>query len=200
MKTVANRFHNSLIVAGRYPDERPCPSPDKSATRTNTWLVLRHDIAEWRFSVHTYEMLRLTWCCVLASLMLPSATVAQVRIQIPQQHYKIREEIRTKVSNTANYPVTVCLGFLPDSIVSPFEIQQYGNGKWGILLLGIDIGGGSVRTVLKPGQSYDFPFHLNDPGRMRLRLEYWRGSLPNLNCNDLPKGSKLTTSKTFTVE
>jgi hypothetical protein len=129
-------------------------------------------------------------------LSLPTAALAQVKIRIPAEHYKVGQEIHAEVENKGSYPVTVCLEFLPESTISPFEIQRYENGKWGTLLLAIDIAG-SVATVLEPGRSYDFPFRLNDPGRMRLRLEYWRGSIPNFHCNAVPKGSKLATSAIF---
>ena len=141
----------------------------------------------------------LTLASLALSLSLPTATIAQVKIQIPTQHYRVRQEIHAKVENTGTYPVTACLTFLPESTISPFEVQQYGNGKWGTLLLAIDIAG-SVATVLDAGKSYEFPLRLNGPGRMRLRLNYWRGSIPDLHCNALPKGSKLATSTVFIVE
>jgi len=144
-------------------------------------------------------MTRLILASLALSFILPSATIAQVKIQIPTQHLKAQQGIQAKVLNMDSYPVTVCLMLLSESTLSPFEIQKYGNGKWGTLLLATDIAG-SVATVLEAGQSYEFPFRLDGPGTMRLRLAYWRGSITDMHCNALPKGSKITTSTVFTVE
>ena len=54
--------------------------------------------------------------------------------------------------------------------------------------------------VLEAGQSEEFLLQLNDSGDMRLRLDYWRGAIPNLACASLPKGSKEVTSAVFTIE
>lgn len=62
-----------------------------------------------------------------------------------------------------------------------------------------DIGRARAAVVLEAGESKEFPFRLNDSGRMRIRLNYWRSSLPNLNCHAPPKDSKLVTSDVFTI-
>jgi hypothetical protein len=73
------------------------------------------------------------------------------------------------------------------------------NGEWGTLLIGPDVGSLRVAQVLEAEKSAEFPFRLHDHGKIRLRLNYWRGSIPNLNCNAPPKGKKLVTSAAFTI-
>ena len=53
--------------------------------------------------------------------------------------------------------------------------------------------------MLEAGESREYPFRLHESG-MRLRLNYWRGSVANLDCHAPPKGLKLVTSKAFTIE
>jgi hypothetical protein len=55
-------------------------------------------------------------------------------------------------------------------------------------------------VVLEAGESKDFPFRLNDSGEMRLRLNYWRGSIANFNCHAPPKDLKPVTSAVFTID
>src|SRR6266850_1352453 len=83
---------------------------------------------------------------------------------------------------------------------SPFWVQRNDNGKWGTLMIGPDVGSARAAVVLEAGESKEFPFRLNDSGKMRLRLNYRRGSIPELDCHALPKGLKLATSAVFTVE
>jgi hypothetical protein len=87
-----------------------------------------------------------------------------------------------------------------ESTPSPFWVQRNSNGKWGTLMIGPDVGSARASVALEAGESKEFAFRLNDSGRMRLRLNYWRGSISKLNCHTTPKGSKLATSGVFTVE
>jgi len=64
----------------------------------------------------------------------------------------------------------------------PFWVQRYDNGKWGTLMIGPDVGSAKASVALEAGESKEFAFRLNDSGRMRLRLNYWRGSISKLNC------------------
>jgi hypothetical protein len=142
------------------------------------------------------------------SLILAAAPVAQVKITAPAQRYKIHEQIRAKVENTGNDAVTFCIEFGQtsmkgdeiESTPSPFWVQRRGNGKWGTLLIGPDVGSFRGAVVLEAGESKEFPFRLNDSGTMRLRLNYWRSSIPNLDCHTRPKGLKLVTSAVFTID
>jgi hypothetical protein len=142
------------------------------------------------------------------SLLLPTVVVGQVKISIPANHYRAQEQIRAKVENTGSRPVTYCIeigqtspkGDGTESTPSPFWVQSDGNGKWGTLVIGPDVGSLRVVQVLQPGKSDEFPFRLNDHGKMRLRLQYWYGAKPNLDCKTPPKGSKLLTSAVFIID
>ena len=142
------------------------------------------------------------------SLILGTAAIAQVKITFLAKQYKVHEEIHARVENTGNSAITFCVEFGQTSMKGgevestplPFWVQRNDNGKWGTLLIGPDVGSIRAYLVLEAGESKEFPFRLNDSGRMRLRLNYWRGSFPNLNCHAPPKGSKLLTSAVFTIE
>ena len=142
------------------------------------------------------------------SLVLGPAAVAQVKIIVPEHHYKVHEKIPAKVENIERHPVTLCVEFgqtssnagETENTPSPFWVQRNIHGKWGTLIIGPDIGSLKEAVVLTAGESREFPFRLIDSGTMRLRLNYWRGSLPNLDCHVPPKGRELQTSAEFTVE
>lgn len=153
-------------------------------------------------------MARLVQSTLWFSLFLTTTATAQVKITVPAQEYKAGEKIPAKVQNKGNYVVTFCVEFGQwsmkegevESTPSPFWVQKNNIDKWGTLLIGPDVGSLSDPIVLQAGESKDFPFRLNEPGRMRLRLNYWRGSVLNLACHEPPKGMKLLTSATFMVE
>ncbi|HXN51053.1 MAG TPA: hypothetical protein VN943_03880 [Candidatus Acidoferrum sp.] len=153
-------------------------------------------------------MTRLILTSLGLSLILATAAIAQVKITIPAQHYRMQELIHAKVENTGNRPVTLCVEFGQtsskggeiESTPSPFWVQRNSNGKWGTLLIGPDVGSIRAAVVLKAGESKAFPFRLNDSGKMRLRLSYWSGSTTNLDCHAPTKSLKLVTSAAFTIE
>jgi hypothetical protein len=159
-------------------------------------------------SAYTARVKRLVLSSFCFSLILTTAAAAQVKITIPAQQYKVGEEIPAKVENRAKFAVTFCVEFgqtsmkegVPESTPYPFWVQRNDNGKWGTLLIGPDVGSVRGPVVLQGGESMGFPFRLNDSGRMRLRLNYWHGSFPDLDCHAKPKGIKLLTSTAFTVE
>jgi hypothetical protein len=152
-------------------------------------------------------MNRLILVSVGLSLTLPIAAFAQVKISISGQDFRLQDEIHAKVENKESRAVTFCVEFGQtspkgaeiESTPSPFWIQRESNGTWGTLIIGPDVGSIRAAVVLEAGESKDFPLRLNDSGRMRLRLNYWRGSTSNLDCNTPPKGSKLATSPIFTI-
>lgn len=144
---------------------------------------------------------------VLFSFSLPA--VAQVKIHIPPQHQKKFETIHASIENTGSKPVTFCIevgqtspkgGGETETTPSPFWVQRNDNGKWDTLMIGPDVGSLKTREVLDPGKSIEFPFRLGDSGQIRVRLSYWNGSLPSLDCHAPPKGAKRVTSAGFTVE
>jgi hypothetical protein len=150
-------------------------------------------------------MNRFILICLGLSLTFPFAAFAQVKISVPEQHYRLEENIHAKVENLGSDAVTFCVEFGQtsakgaESTPSPFWIQRESTGKWSTLIIGPDIGSKRAAVVLEAGESRDFPFRLNDPGRMRLRLNYWRGSILNLDCAEPPKELKLASSTIFTV-
>jgi hypothetical protein len=148
-------------------------------------------------------MTRLIFASFGLSLILTTTGLAQVKISVPGQHHSRKEEIHAKVENTGRQPITLCVGFagVSGSTPSPFWAQRNNGGKWSTLLLGSDLGpafGSAV--VLEAGHSEEFLLRLNYSGNIRLRLDYWRGAIPNLACASQPKGSKVVTSAVFTIE
>jgi hypothetical protein len=138
----------------------------------------------------------------LGFVLIPTgAAIAQVKIDVPGQSFRRQEEIRTKVINIGNRPITLCLVFTSmDRLPLPFAAQRNNGGKWGTLLLGSDLGPNGSALVLEAGESQEFPFHLSDSGEMRLMLQYWQGAKPHLSCTALPRGSKTVKSAVFTIE
>ena len=157
--------------------------------------------------LYTSTVTRLILTALGLSLFLTTATNAQVRITIPPQRYTVHEEIHAKVENMGHNAVTFCVEFGQtsmkgdevESTPSPFLVQRNDHGKWGTLMVGPDAGSGRAPVVLEAAHSKEFAFRLNDSGKMRLRLSYRRGSIPELDCH-APKGLKLASSPVFSVE
>jgi hypothetical protein len=153
-------------------------------------------------------MTRLILATLGLSVILPTAVIAQVKITVPAQRYNLQEEIPAKVENSGDGAITFCVEFGQtstkggeiESTPSPFWVQRNSSGKWATLMIGPDIGSDRTAVVLEAGESREFRFRLNDSGRMRLRLNYWRGSIPDLDCHAPPKGLKQLTSAVFTIE
>jgi hypothetical protein len=153
-------------------------------------------------------MARLIPAALGLSLILATAAIARVKITVPAQQYKMHDEIRAKVENPGNDAVTFCVEFGQtsmkrgdvESTPSPFWVQRNDSGKWGTLMLGPDVGSARAAVVLEAGESKEFAFRLNESGKMRLRFNYWRGSIPKLDCNAPPKGLRQATSAVFTIE
>jgi hypothetical protein len=153
-------------------------------------------------------MARLNPATLGFSVILATTASAQVRIIVPAPQFKVHDEIHAKVENTGSNAVTFCVEFGQtsmkegdiESTPSPFWVQRSDNNKWGTLLIGPDVGSARASVVLQPRESRVFPFRLNDTGKMRLRLNYWRGSIPKLDCHAPAKGAKLVTSRVFTIE
>ena len=156
---------------------------------------------------YTSAMARLILALAFSLIVATSAS-AQVKITFPAQQYKLHEQIRAKVENMGNSAVTFCVEFGQTSMKdggventpSPFLVQRNDKGRWGTLMIGPDVGSARAAVVLEGGESKEFPFRLNDSGRMRLRLTYSHGSFPTLDCRAQPKGSKLLTSAVFTID
>jgi hypothetical protein len=67
-------------------------------------------------------------------------------------------------------------------------------------MIGPDVGSVQAPKVLDPSDSVEFPFRLATHGQTRLRLNYWKGSLPKLDCRAVSKGAKLVISAVFSIE
>jgi hypothetical protein len=140
-------------------------------------------------------------------LILPIATHAQVKVTVPVRQYKVQEKIYAKVENGGKDAVTLCveagqtspLAGGVEATPTPFWMQVHSNGKWSTLLIGPDVDSIETPLVLEAGEAQEFPFRSNDYKEMRLRLNYWRGSIPDLDCKAPPKGPELVTSNVFTV-
>jgi hypothetical protein len=147
-------------------------------------------------------MLRLVLAAFGLQMILATTGIAQVKISVPEQHYEVREQILTKLENLGSRPVTLCIRFLglAESTPSPFWVERNGEGKWRTLIMGPDVGNQGIALVLEAGESKEFFVRLSDPGRMRLKLNYWKGSIPKLGCDAPPRDSKLATSSVFTIE
>lgn len=144
---------------------------------------------------------------MLPLLLLTTSVFAQVRILVPKQHYQQQERISAKLENQTSQPITVCVqlgqwspkGDTIESTPSPFFVERNNNGNWGVLLNGPDVGSNSQPVEVDSGKSMEFPFRLNGEGTMRLRLDYWIGSRPDVKCNGSSKETKHLRSSTFTL-
>lgn len=143
---------------------------------------------------------------VLAQFSLAAA--AQVKIHISSQTLKKYEKIEATLENSGSKPVTFCIEVGQTSpkgsgevetTPMPFWVQRNKDGRWGTLMIGPDVGSFKLPQVLDPRKSMEFPFRLGDSGQMRLRVSYWQGSLPGLDCHAPPKGARLVTSAVFDV-
>ena len=142
------------------------------------------------------------------SLLLSNVSFAQVKITVPAQLYGPHEQIHAKVKNTGKSAVTLCVEFGQtsskedgvESTPSPFWVQRIDKGKWGTLMIGPDVGSTRGAVVLEAGEFKEFLLRLGDSGKMRLRLSYWKGSMPGLDCNAVPKGSQQVSSGVFTIK
>ena len=144
---------------------------------------------------------------VLMLLLSPASLCAQVRFVIPKRQYQHQEQIQATLENQSTRSITVCVQFGQwspngssiESTPSPFFVEQNRDGKWNVLLNGPDVGSNSQAVEVDPGKSLQFPFRLDNDGTMRLRLNYWIGSKPDMKCNGQEKGTKHLHSPTFTI-
>jgi hypothetical protein len=139
------------------------------------------------------------------SILLASSVSAHVRVVVPSNQYKPDEKIYASVENDGGEPVTFCVEMgqtstnhiIIESTPVPFIVEMEINQGWRTLLIGPDVGSSRQPVVLKPQESLKFPFWLHSHGRIRLRLLYWRGAKPELNCAKPPRGAHNAKSATF---
>ena len=153
-------------------------------------------------------MMRVTFASLVLTLFSLTAT-AQVTIRVSPQRQKKYETVHARVENAGSKSVTLSIEVGQTSpkgagdietTPSPFWVQRNNDGRWRTLVIGPDVGSLRKAEVVDQGKSLEFPFRLGDSGQMRLRLNYWSGSLPNLDCHAPPKGAKLVTSAVFVIE
>ena len=148
-------------------------------------------------------MIRVVLASVGLSFILTATGISQVRINLPEQRARTREELHVVVNNTERTPVSMCLSYAvvgAKSSPSPFWLQKNQSDKWATQLTAPDLGPiFGVPFILGSGKSQEFPVELNLTGTMRLQLEYWRGSIPNLDCTTVQRHGKVISSYPFVV-
>jgi hypothetical protein len=143
---------------------------------------------------------------VFLLLVLSTAAFAQVEVFVPSNTFKPEEVIQAKVTNKSSAPVSYCVEFGQTSphgetVVNtplPFYVEKRGTDKWGVLLIGPDVGSSRHPIILDSGASQDFPFRLIDTGKMRLVLRYWVGERDDV-CNESAKDKRTAKSTDFSV-
>ncbi|MGH9575196.1 MAG: hypothetical protein ACRD40_16910 [Candidatus Acidiferrales bacterium] len=143
-------------------------------------------------------------CLSLVLLAAPSV-VAQVKINLPTGRYSVGDEIRAKVENRSKSAIAICIDIgrtsmnrgQQESTPSPFWVEKKGQGKRSMLLAPDDLGFFEVSQVVASGEWLEFPLRLLDKGTLRLRLQYWQGDLPDLNCMKPGRRAKIASSPDF---
>ena len=133
---------------------------------------------------------------VMATLLLLATSLcAQVRVILPKRQFQPEEQIPAKIENLTPHLITVCVEFgqwspkggTIEATPSPFFVERNHNGKWRVLVNGPDVGSSRHPIQVDFGKSLEFPFRLIGQGTMRLRLDYWMDSRPDVKCDGLPK-------------
>jgi hypothetical protein len=139
---------------------------------------------------------------------ISTVALAQVQVTLSSKGFGVEEEIHAKVVNGRANPITFCVEYGQwspkngelESTPSPFVVQRYSASKWSTLLIGPDVGSSRHSLELQAGKSEEFTFRLNNVGKIRLLLYYWRGSVSESACSVPEKGAKRIFSETFTVK
>jgi len=140
----------------------------------------------------------------------PAIAAAQVRIDVSVPAEEGFPKIHAIVRNETAQPITVCVDMHYRSLTSsgaaieatphPFILQKEmhkGEGDWLTLRSATDFGGWHVPKVIDGGESAEYAFRAHDAGRLRLLLNYWRGAMPDVDCEKKPKGARKVKSKPF---
>jgi hypothetical protein len=151
-------------------------------------------------------MLSRVLSAVVLLLALAPGVRAQVRVTVPPKNYLIGEQITATVTNDKADAITVCvesgqISTTKDSQVStpvPFTIEIETHQGWKVSMVSPDSGGSRVAVVLESNKSLEFPFWPPSRGKLRLRMRYWDGARPGMNCAHPPKDSR--KAKTAFVE
>ena len=142
---------------------------------------------------------------VLLIACLATAGSAQVKVTLPKNHFRVREEIPAKIENHTHHDIAFCVeygqwspaGKEVKSTPLPFAIQRQSDTEWQSLMMGPDIGSKRLPLKLESGKSVEFPFRLNEAGTLRLRLDYWKASAEDVDCPHPETGKRTTWSRPF---
>ena len=144
---------------------------------------------------------------VILAVSSSAIGAAQVRVRVPDQHYKSHDKIDVQITNTGASNVTFCVeaGYISyidsehsESSPTPIYVQQRGARGWSSLLTGPDIGSARSPETLGPGQSQHFPFRVNASGTIRLVLNYWPDS--NQHSCENRNGLRVARSREISME
>lgn len=143
----------------------------------------------------------------ILQLALAPYVSAQVKIIVPPHRYESNDKITASVQNDGPESVTMCVNMAQtstnhitvDSTPTPFRFEAESKQGWQAVMIGPDYKNMRRAVVLQPGQSLDFPFRLNVDGRVRLRLAYWKGASPAMNCAKPPTLAHHAKSPTFKI-
>jgi hypothetical protein len=139
------------------------------------------------------------WCSIVAS--------AQVKITVPELHYKSHDKIDVELRNTGTSDVTFCVdeGYVSyidsdhtESTPTPVYVQQKNSRGWGTLMTGPDSGSAPHPVKVGRGESQHYPFRVNAHGIVRLVLGYRLGSAAH-PCGRR-NGMKSVKSREFSIE
>lgn len=152
------------------------------------------------------EPMRIAFYSVFLLTVACGSAEGQARVIVPTGPFRMHERIKAIVINEGKAPITVCtemgqssqIGKERQSTPYPFYIQKLTQNKWSTLLIGPDAGSYRATEILEPGEPREYPFALNDTGKMRLLIEFWPRELPGDKCPDA-KGRKTAKSKLFFV-
>jgi hypothetical protein len=127
---------------------------------------------------------------IILGLLFATSISAQVRVTVPGKKYAKDAKITATVSNESSQPITVCvasgqISTTKEVVVStpvPFEIEGKVRERWKALMASPEGGGDHQAVVLESKKSLEFPFWPPDKGELRLRMKYWEGARPNMDC------------------
>jgi len=144
---------------------------------------------------------------LLLVLVVVTAAPAQVRVTVPAKKFPRNQKIAAKVSDETGQPITVCvasgqISTTKQVVVStpiPFEIEEKIRERWKAAMVSPESGGERHAVILDSNKSLEFPFWPPSAGNFRLRMKYWEGAHPDLNCEHPPSGARETKAAVFEV-
>ena len=153
----------------------------------------------------TSSMLSRILVALLSLLALTPAVRAQVRVSVPRGNHHIEEKVTATVMNGSRGPITICvesgqISTTKDPQVStqvPFTIESQSPQGWKVLM--VRASGSRSAVVLESKKSLEYPFWPPSHGELRLRMRYWEGARPDMDCARPPKDSRKAKPAVFEV-